>query len=213
MNIEPTVYIVDDDADALDSLQCLLQSVGLRTRAYDSPSLFLEDYDATRPGCVVLDIRMPEMSGLVLQEELARRGNSPPIIVVTGHADVPVCAAAFRMGAFDFIEKPANQQLLLGRIQRAIEQDGIRRRSVQQAAELEQRRQQLTPREREVMDMIVDGQTLKQIAVALSISVQTASKHRTRVLEKMQVTTDVALAWLVLPTAAMQDGSCPVTIE
>jgi two-component system, LuxR family, response regulator FixJ len=197
MITEPTVFIIDDDADALDSLQCLLQSVGLRMEAYSSPSLFLQSYDPARPGCVVLDVRMPEMSGLDLQEELVRRGNPPPIIIVTGHADVPVCAAAFRAGAFDFIEKPANHQLLLGRIQRAIERDADNRRARKEVPEFQTRLERLTPREREVMELILSGQTLKQIAATLGISAQTAAKHRSRVLDKMQVSTDVELVRLI----------------
>src|SRR3954469_21261503 len=118
--MDATVFVVDDDADALDSLECLLKSIGLPVDSYQSPTAFLQNYDPDRPGCIVLDVRMPELSGLELQQELIRRGPSPPVIVITGHGDVPVCAAAFRAGAFDFIEKPVNPQLLLGRIQRAI---------------------------------------------------------------------------------------------
>lgn len=198
--MEPTVFIVDDDADALDSLECLLKSIGLKVDPYQSPSAFLQRYDASRPGCIVLDVRMPELSGLELQQELLSRGPTPPIIVITGHGDVPVCATAFRAGAFDFIEKPVNPQLLLGRIQRAIEYDATRRRRLDHLADVQTRIARLTPREREVADMIAAGQTLKQIASTLNISVQTASKHRNRTLEKMEVTTDVALARLTLPT-------------
>lgn len=204
--MNPTVFIVDDDADALDSLECLLKSIGLAVEPYQSPSAFLQNYDATRPGCIVLDVRMPELSGLELQQELSRRGPTPPVIVITGHGDVPVCAAAFRAGAFDFIEKPVNPQLLLGRIQRAIEQDVARRRGQQYLEEVRSRIAKLTPREREVMDMIAAGQTLKQIAQNLAISVQTASKHRTRVLEKMEVTTDVAIARIAIhPDLALEE--------
>ena len=128
IDVEPTVFIVDDDADALDSLECLLKSIGLKVESYQSPSAFLHTYDPAGPGCIVLDVRMPELSGLELQQELIVRGPTPPIIVITGHGDVPVCAAAFRAGAFDFIEKPVNPQLLLGRIQRAIEHDAAQRR-------------------------------------------------------------------------------------
>lgn len=199
MTVEPIVSIVDDDIDALESLAYLLKSIGMRVEAYESPSAFLNDYDPLRPGCIVLDVRMPEISGLELQQELTRRGPTPPVIVVTGHGDVPVCAAAFRAGAFDFIEKPVNHQLLLGRIQRAIEQDAARRRGLEHSREISARVARLTRREREVMDMIASGQTLKQIATALEVSVQTASKHRARVLEKMEVTTDVALARLAMP--------------
>jgi two-component system response regulator FixJ len=198
--VDPTVFIVDDDADALESLECLLKSIGLRVEAYLSPHDFLQGYDPARPGCIVLDVRMPGLSGLELQQELLRRGSAPPVVVVTGHGDVPVCAAAFRAGAFDFIEKPVNHQLLLGRIQRAIEQDAARRQGLQLLAEVKTRMARLTPREREVMDMIASGRTLKQISQALGVSIQTASKHRARVLEKMEVTTDVALARLALPS-------------
>jgi len=200
-----TVFVVDDDADALDSLECLLKSIGLTVESYQSPHEFLRNYDSSRPGCIVLDVRMPELSGLELQQELCRRGQTPPIIVITGHGDVPVCAAAFRAGAFDFIEKPVNPQLLLGRIQRAIEQDFSRRREEQQADEVRSRAARLTPREREVMDLIAAGQSLKQISQHLGVSVQTASKHRARVLEKMEVTTDVAIARLAMHFEMLAD--------
>lgn len=197
--MDETVFIVDDDPDALESLECLLKSIGIRVESYSAPSAFLQSYDPMRPGCIVLDVRMPEISGLELQQELARRGSGPPVIVITGHADVPVCAAAFRAGAFDFIEKPVNHQLLLGRIQRAIESDVARRREQHASEQIKARMSRLTPREREVMDMIASGLTLKQISSALGVSVQTASKHRARVLEKMEASTDVALARLAIP--------------
>lgn len=206
MSLEPTVFIIDDDQAALDSLRCLLESVKLRAEAYEKPSDFLQVYDPTRPGCVVLDVRMPEMSGLELQQELVRRGNPPPIIVVTGHADVPVCTTAFRAGAFDFIEKPANHQLLLGRIQRAIEQDAANRRTRGENPEYLRRRESLTPRERQVLELVVAGQTLKQIAATLKIGMQTAAKHRSRMLEKMQAATDVELVRLVLPAGPTARG-------
>ena len=189
--MEPTVFLVDDDEAALDSLKCLLESVGLQTEAYSNSLLFLERYDPARPGCIVLDIRMPQMGGLDVQEAIRVRGRPLPVIIVTGHADVAVCTAAFRAGAFDFIEKPANHQLLLGRIQRAIQQDAINRRDAEAGRQLEELQSSLTPREREVMDRLVAGRTLKQIAVELGISLQTASKHRIRVLEKLRVSTDV----------------------
>ena len=207
--MNPTVFIVDDDADALDSLECLLKSIGLDVKSYQSPSTFLDEYDSSRPGCIVLDVRMPELSGLELQLELNQRGPSPPVIVITGHGDVPVCASAFRAGAFDFIEKPVNPQLLLGRIQRAIEHDLTRRRGLEHSTEINSRITRLTPREREVMEMIAAGQTLKQVACALEISIQTASKHRVRVLEKMEVATDVALARLAM---TVEPASQPASV-
>jgi FixJ family two-component response regulator len=199
------VFIIDDDVAALDSLRCLLESVKLRVEAYSKPTEFLEAYDPARPGCIVLDVRMPEMSGLELQQELVRRGHPPQIIVITGYADVPVCSTAFRAGAFDFIEKPANHQLLLGRIQRAIEQDVADRRARGEDPRLLERRNRLTPRERQVLDLVVAGQTLKQIAATLQVGIQTAAKHRSRMLEKMQVATDVELVRLVLPAATTRE--------
>jgi two-component system response regulator FixJ len=195
---EPTVFLVDDDDAALDSLKCLLESVGLQAEAYSSSVQFLERYDPARPGCIVLDIRMPQLGGLDVQEAIRARGRPLPVIIVTGHADVPVCTAAFRAGAFDFIEKPANHQLLLGRIQRAIQQDALNRRSEEGGRQLQELQSSLTSREREVMDRLVAGRTLKQIAVELGISLQTASKHRIRVLEKLDVSTDVELVRLSL---------------
>jgi len=206
--VDPTVFIVDDDIDALESLECLLKSIGINVESYLAPSVFLQKYDPERPGCIVLDVRMPEISGLELQQELTRRGAAPPVIIITGHADVPVCATAFRAGAFDFIEKPVNHQLLLGRIQRAIEQDAARRRNLALRTEIKARMERLTPREREVMEMISSGLTVKQISATLGVSVQTASKHRSRVLEKMEASTDVALARLAIPAeCASVDGA------
>lgn len=199
MLAEPTVFIIDDDPDALDSLHCLLESVGLRTQTYTSPAAFLGEYDPQRPGCIVLDLRMPEMSGLDVQLELLNRGAQTPVIIVTGHGDVLMCATAFKAGAVDFIEKPANHQLLLSHIQRAIDQDRRRREAQLDVNDLESRLDLLTPREREVMELLVAGYTLKRIAGDLGISTQTAAKHRSRVLEKMQVSTDVELVRIVLP--------------
>jgi FixJ family two-component response regulator len=132
---------------------------------------------------------------------MAARGRPLPVIVVTGYADVPVCTAAFRAGAFDFIEKPANHQLLLGRIQRAIQHDQVTRQAEAQSRRTADQFTCLTPREREVMDRIVAGRTLKQIAAELDVSLQTAAKHRARVLEKLGVHTDVELARLVLTSS------------
>lgn len=199
MSPEPTVFIIDDDPAALDSLRCLLESVKLQVESYENPKDFLQTFDPQRPGCIVLDVRMPEMSGLELQQRLIQQADAPPIIVVTGHADVPVCATAFRAGAFDFIEKPANHQLLLGCIQRAIAHDAAQRRARGESPQLKARRDLLTPRESEVLDLVVAGQSLKQIATTLDISVQTAAKHRSRVFEKMQVANDVQLVRLMLP--------------
>ena len=194
MSSEPTVFILDDDPDSLDSLDCLLRSVRLKTATYSTPRSFLDEFDPLHPGCLVLDLRMPEISGLDVQRELLNRGATLPIIVVTGHADMLTCRSAFRNGAFDFLEKPVNDQLLLGRIQNAIAEDARNREVRGISAELRGLVDQLTPREREVKQYILEGWTTKQIATKLGISLQTVAKHRARVLEKLKVSTDVELA-------------------
>lgn len=194
MSSDPIVFIIDDDPDALDSLDCLLRSVRLRTATYATPRMFLDSFDPAQPGCVVLDLRMPEISGLDVQKELVRRGATLPIIVVTGHADMLTCRSAFRNGAFDFLEKPVNDQLLLGRIQNAIDQDARNRTARSVSAEVKALVEQLTPREKEVMEFLIEGWTIKQIANELGITLQTVAKHRARVLQKLRVNTDVELA-------------------
>lgn len=193
---EPTVVLVDDDKSVRESLQWLIESIDLRVVTYGSAAEFIESFDPFAPGCLVLDVRMPGMSGLELQENLAAHRCGLPVIIITGHADVPMSIRAFERGAFAFLEKPVNQQVLLEKISKAIEQDRINR---QQAIpdDIDQRIAQLTPREREVMDLLVAGHTMKQIASQLQISVPTCSKHRTNVLEKLEVDNDVRLALFV----------------
>jgi FixJ family two-component response regulator len=164
---------------------------------FGSAAEFLHGFDATRPGCVIMDVRMPGMSGLELQQALKARQCGVPIIVITGHGDVPMCVRAFENGAFAFLEKPVNHQQLLEYVQRAIEEDKkYRQRPVEQ--DIGPLLQQLTRREREVMDLLIAGKSMKQIASALSISIPTCSKHRTRLHEKLGVDNDVELVRLVL---------------
>lgn len=189
MRSEATVFIVDDDPGVRDSLQRLMQSVNLRSEAYASAPEFMAAYDPSRPGCLLLDIRLPGMSGLDLQEKLATQGVMLPVLIITGFGDVPSAVRAMKDGAFDFIEKPFNKQDLLEKIQRAVgagerlQQDQERRATV--AARLES----LTPRELEVMRRVVSGQANKVIAIDLGISKKTVEAHRARVMEKMAVRT------------------------
>lgn len=190
---QPTVFIVDDNEGSLKSLTWLVQSMGHSVRAFSTAEEFLQDWDPTEPGCVVLDVRMPGISGLTLQEKLNRLDYCPPIIFVTGHGDIPMSVQAIKAGAIDFFQKPVKDQLLLDRISEAIRTDEQARRIANHHAEIRNQIERLTPRESEVMELLIEGCSLKEIAKRFGISVQTASKHRTNVLDKLQVRNDVEL--------------------
>ena len=181
------VYVVDDDEPMRDSLRWLLESTGYRVSAYSTAERFLSAYKPGAAACVVLDVRMPGVSGLELQQELNRRGEPLPIIFITGHGDVPMAVNAVKSGAFHFLEKPFKDEQLLGLIEQAAllgapgEGPGTRRRCA--AAKLAT----LTHREREVMELVVGGLKNKQIAEQLGISVKTVEAHRARTMEKMGV--------------------------
>jgi two-component system response regulator FixJ len=198
MSESPTVFLVDDDESVRNALRWLIESIGLPVEVFESAHEFLAACDPARPGCLVLDVRMPRMSGLDLQEELAGRQIHLPIIMITGHGDVPMCVKAFERGAFGFLEKPVNHQHLLDQVQRAIMADRKQRDRFAASPALDEQLRQLTPRELEVMELLVSGKTMKNIASELSISVQTCSKHRARVLEKLGVDNDVELVRLVV---------------
>jgi two-component system response regulator FixJ len=178
----PTVFVVDDDEAVRKSLAWLIGSVGLAVKAYESADAFLASWAEERPGCLVLDVRMPGMSGLELQDALARRGSSLPVIIVTGHADVPMAVRAIRAGAADFVEKPFSAVRLLESIRGAI----ARRAPSATAADpaLRQRFADLTPREREVLEQMVIGLPNKLIAHRLGMSPRTVEIHRGRVMQK-----------------------------
>jgi len=184
---EPTVFVVDDDRAMRDSLSWLLDSVGLRVRSYATAAEFLADHDPAQPGCLVLDVRMPGMSGLDLQAELARRGVELPTIVITGHAEVSMAVRAVKAGALDFIEKPFSDQLLLDRVRQALEID-LEVREVRRRREDALRRlATLTAREREVLNLVVAGKANKEIASELGVSPKTVEVHRAHVMSKMCV--------------------------
>jgi two-component system response regulator FixJ len=187
MHSNATVFVVDDDPAIRQSLRWLIESVGLNVKVFSTAQEFLEGYDPSTPGCLVLDIRMPGMSGLDLQNELATREIQVPIIIITGHAEVPVAVRALKAGAMDFIEKPFSDQLLLDRIRRAIEVDAQSRRVRSEQAEVAARLGQLTPRERQVMDLVIAGKANKVIASELGLSPKTVEVHRAHVMKKMQV--------------------------
>jgi two-component system response regulator FixJ len=183
---EPLVYVVDDDAAVLDAIRMLLRSVGLRAETYTSATDFLAAFDSDQPGCLVLDIRMPVMSGIELQDRLREIGAMIPVVFVTAHGDIPMAVQAVKAGALDFIPKPFRDQDLLDRVQQAIELDLQHRAELSDRAELLRRFGTLTAREREVFQLVAAGKANKVIAADLGISQRTVEIHRGRVMEKMQ---------------------------
>jgi FixJ family two-component response regulator len=181
----PTVFIVDDDFAARSSLRMLLKSLGFVTLAYDCAAAFLEAYDASQPGCLLLDVRMPGMSGLELQQRLSLEGKSIPVIFITGHGDVPMAVEAMQRGAMDFLQKPFEDHELLVRVQRALARDKDNRARLKGLDDAQERLISLTPREREVLDLVVGGTPNKVMAFRLGISQRTVEIHRARVMEKM----------------------------
>lgn len=183
---ETTVFVVDDDDAVRDSLGMLIRSAGLRPECYDSAESFLAAWDPARIGCLVLDIRMPGMSGIDLQRELHQRDSMLPIIFITAHGDIPMAVEAVRHGAVDFIQKPFDDADLLTRIQRALAESIDRYDEETERAEVRRRISTLTSREREVMAQVVEGKANKVIAGDLGVSQRTVEIHRARVMEKMK---------------------------
>lgn len=182
---QPTVYVVDDDESVRRAICVLLDSVDYASSAFATPKQFLQQFDAQKAGCLVLDIRMPEMSGLEVQSKLNERGAILPVIFITGHGDVPIAVQAMKNGAFDFIQKPFRDQELLDKINAALAQDHENREALSRKDDLRKRRESLTPRESEVMVMIVQGKANKVVALDLDLSERTVEIHRARVMEKM----------------------------
>lgn len=195
-----TVFIIDDDDAVRDALGMLISSAGLHAEQYGSASRFLEEYDPNRPGCLLLDIRMPGMSGLELQQHLKERGTEPPIIFITGHGDIPMAVQATKRGAFDFVQKPVDDDELLERIHEALDTN---RRQVEEEAQRQHVRDglaRLTPRERQVMEMVIEGKANKVIAIDLGVSQRTVEIHRARVMEKMRARSLAQLVRMVVTT-------------
>jgi len=196
-----TVYVVDDDAAVRSSLGMLLRSVGLPVMGYASANDFLAHYDPRQPGCLVLDVRMPGMSGLELQQHLNLKGAMIPVIFITGHGDVPMAVEAMQHGAFDFVQKPFRDQDLLDRIQKALTLDRTNRSTLQQHEALRARLATLTPRERQVMDLMTQGRPNKLMAVDLNLSQRTIEIHRAHVMEKMQASSLAQLVRMAIDLA------------
>jgi len=183
---EPTVFIVDDDEAVRKGLCLLLKSVSIRTETFSSAQEFMDAYNPARTGCLVLDVRMPGMSGLDLQTHLAEKGYKIPIIIITGHGDVPMAVRAVKMGAVDLIEKPFRDQVLLECVQKALKLDTEQRTQQRECDDIRERLSQLTPREKQIMQMVVDGKPNKVIASELGLSQKTVEFHRAHVMSKTQ---------------------------
>ena len=195
---QPMVFVVDDDEAVRSALKLLLKSVGLTAQALPSAQQFLATYDPLQPGCLVLDVRMPGMSGLELQEHLNLKGAVIPVIFITGHGDVPMAVEAMQQGAFDFLQKPFRDQDLIDRIQKALAKDKQNRAELGERSRNRERFESLTPREREVLALVASGKPNKVMAGDLGLSQRTVEIHRARVMEKMGVSSLAQLVRIVM---------------
>jgi two-component system response regulator FixJ len=196
--MQPVVYIIDDDRLARESLKWLIESAGQAVQVFESGTTFLDHYRAGDSGCVVLDVRMPDINGMDLHARLRESGADIPVIIVTGHADVAMAVRAMKAGAWDFIEKPYNDALMLERVQGAIAYDMDNRRNQERVDEIRQRAQLLTPREREVMGHVIRSSQNKTIARQLGISVKTVELHRANLMTKMEAASSTELVRLAM---------------
>lgn len=188
-SLQPMVFVVDDDEAMRDSIACLLESVNLTSRMFSDASAFLEFCDPHRQGCILLDIRMPGMSGMELLENLKANGVALPIIIITGHGDVPLAVRALKLGAFDFVQKPFNADDLLDRVHAALQQVQERRQNDRRLDRLRSHFDALTGREREIMELVVAGDPSKVIGMKLGISSRTVDIHRSNIMRKLNVRT------------------------
>lgn len=204
MNTKPVVHVVDDDGAIRDALVLLLEAVGHTARAHADAVAFLQALDPIEPGCVLADVRMPGLSGLDLLRHLRERRVDLPVIIITGHADVAMAVQALKAGAADFIEKPFDEDVLLAAVERALDCGARAFRERRQVEDIVARADTLTPREREVMDLVVQGLPNKAVAVELSISARTVEIHRSRVMEKMGA---ASLSDLVRMALRLEEGA------
>jgi len=204
MKHEPTVFVVDDDQAVRDALHFVIHSSGRKVETYPSAEAFLEAYHPTRPGCLVLDVRMPGVSGLSLQQTLVERRLPIPIIFISAHGTVPTAVRAMHAGAFDFLTKPFDNEVLLDRIEQCIKRDQATRARLAEQDKIATRLAQLTPRERQVMDFVVAGKLNKEIAAELGLSQKTVEAHRAKVMEKMQAGSLAELVQMTLTQETSQ---------
>jgi|SRR5450830_5963 len=187
MMLEPVVFLVDDDLAVRDSLSLLIKSIGLNVIAYEHPQAFLDDYDASQVGCLILDIRMPGISGLTIQDILKQKGYVIPIIFITGHGDIAQCTRAFKAGAVDFLTKPVDEQSLIDSLQMAIKSSIELHRQSKLNADVHAKLSRLSERENEVLHLVVEGMPNKVIADKLRVSTRTVESHRAKLFEKLEV--------------------------
>ncbi len=188
MREQPIIFIIDDDEQVRNALILLMESVGLAVESYASAQDYLDNFDVTKAGCIILDVRMPGMSGLDLQARLTAEKIHPPIIIITGHGDVPMAVRAVTAGAVDFIEKPFNNQSMLDSVHKAIEVDAVQRGESSRLQDIETHYNTLTPREKEVLQSVIEGKRNKVIAYDMNISQSTVEAHRSKVMDKMSAT-------------------------
>ena len=192
------VFVIDDDASVRDSINLILSLKGLRTQLFSSAEEFLEAYRPEWRGCVLTDLQMPRMSGLDLQQAMRERGILLPVVVLTAHGDVPTTRVAMKSGAFDFLEKPINDEVLLDVLKNAIREDTHRHATERAEDALRSRLARLTPREREVLDLLVEGLSQRDIAARLTISPRTVEVYKARMMEKLQCRSLAELIRVVL---------------
>jgi two-component system response regulator FixJ len=206
MTNESTVFVVDDNPELCESMRYLLESDGLSVETYTSAEHFLGAYRPERPGVLILDVRMPVMSGVELQEHLISEGFMIPVIVLTGHGDVPLAVQMMKAGAIDFFQKPVSDGELLGRVHEAMELDVRNRKKKVTRDVVKKRLKLLTTREREVLDLIILGRANKQMADELCVATKTIEVHRKRLLRKMEAGSAVELVYMVLSSGALDDN-------
>ncbi len=202
MSANTTILIIDDEPEICNALRWLYESVNYKVETYNSAFSFLENYKSNVSGCIIIDVRMPVMSGLELLEHLKLQKNQIPVVVITGYGDIGMAVRAMKLGAVDFILKPINDQCLLDVVQKCIHQS-----TKINAFEINERIKQLTKREREVIDLILEGKLNKEIAYELSISMSTVEAHRANIMQKMQAKTTAHLIKLYLPHVMDMENS------
>jgi two-component system response regulator FixJ len=201
----PCVFVVDDEKDVRDAISLLVSSVDLDVAAFESARAFLDACDPQRPGCLILDVRLPGMNGLEAQRIIRERGITLPVIFISGHGDIPIAVRAVREGALDFLEKPFRDEALLACVQRAVDLDMENRAEERARRAIEQNLETLTPREVEVLERLIDGKVNKIIARELDVSTRTVEIHRARVLHKMGADNVSQLVRMALSTERYRD--------